>query len=60
MFKLEFETSNAAYQDGEDGIDVWLVADSLLDVARDLQNGFTSGRVHDANGNHVGHWELSQ
>ena len=60
MFKLDFETDNAAYQDGEDGIDVWRVADSLLDVARDLQSGFTSGRVIDENGNHVGHWELSQ
>lgn len=60
MFKLEFETTNAAYQDGDELLDVWCVADSLLDVARDLQNGFTSGRVHDANGNHVGDWELSQ
>lgn len=60
MFKLEFETSNAAYQDGEDGVDVWCVADSIAEVEKWVRDGFTSGRVNDANGNHVGNWELSQ
>lgn len=58
MFKLEFETSNEAFQ-GDGRIDPWAIADVLRDVATDVTDGPTRGTVVDFNGNTVGRWELS-
>jgi len=55
MFKLEFDTDNAAFEP-IGGLDE--TARILQDVARRISQGETSGRVRDVNGNCVGHFEL--
>lgn len=58
MFKLEFSTTNAAFQDGELPLS-FEVARCLADVVDDVKSGLLRGTVIDANGNGVGRWELS-
>lgn len=60
MFKLEFETDGAAFQDGLDGRDVWEVAATVQSVAAWVRDGHRKGAVLDVNGNTVGHYELSE
>jgi hypothetical protein len=53
MFKLEFNTANAAFDD--------LPSESariLRDVIKRLQQGHTGGTCRDVNGNTVGRWSL--
>ncbi len=54
MFKLEFETDNAAFEDFEGE-----VSRIVQDVARCVEAGRRRGKVSDANGNAVGKWELT-
>lgn len=58
MFKLEFSTSNAAFQD--DGLPSFAVAQCLFEVADEVRAGRKRGSVFDGNGNTVGKWELSE
>ena len=53
-FRLEFETDNAAFEDGN-GEAVRL----LLQVAARVQAGETEGLVRDINGNLVGAWRFA-
>ena len=56
MFKLSFNTSNAAFIDyGTEE-----VKRILLEVAEKVQNGITEGKIIDINGNRIGKWELNE
>jgi hypothetical protein len=56
MFKLEFETGNAAFTDNlrEE------CARILRKIADQLESGRECGRCMDYNGNAVGDWELTE
>jgi hypothetical protein len=54
MFKLKFETDNAAFVDG--GIDE--VSDILQGICKMIYRGETDGLVHDTNGNKIGKWSM--
>ncbi|WP_152346620.1 hypothetical protein [Brevibacterium sp. CFH 10365] len=62
MFKLEFETDNAALVDDDGQVDAEAVADVIAEADLEVmvRLGATRGRVFDANGNTIGRWELSQ
>lgn len=53
MFKLEFETGNAAF----DGDLAWMEIDTILRAVADRAgDGQTSGTIRDSNGNRIGAW----
>jgi len=56
MFKLAFETDNAAFSDGERNAEIVRI---LGEVASriDVQ---ASGACFDSNGNRVGSWEITR
>lgn len=57
MFKLEFETGNAAF----DGDLAWMEIDTILRAVADRAgDGQTSGTIHDSNGNRIGAWRLDR
>lgn len=57
MFKLEFETDNAAFTDGNKETEV---ANIIMSIAKWITYyGDTQGDVCDSNGNTVGTWELT-
>lgn len=58
MFKVEFATDNAAFEGGNR---VSEAARILREIADKMESGaqIGGGRVHDLNGNHVGHWEMT-
>ena len=51
MFKLEFRTGNAAFSHGDGPYEVKRI---LLDVAKQVESGRTSGKIMDVNGNCIG------
>ncbi len=53
MFKIEFSTSNGAFDFGNDGNEISRI---LKEVAEHVKDGATSGRVIDINGNAIGTW----
>ena len=53
MFKLEFKTDNAAFEDLE-----YAVAEILDEVKAKVANGARSGIALDYNGNRVGEWSV--
>ena len=55
MFKLKFETDNAAFESstGDEAARI------LRQIAERLENYDTDGAVMDANGNKIGAWSLS-
>jgi len=55
MFTLRIETKNAAFSDDPS----YEVARIVLEVAERIGAGATEGRVHDENGNCVGHFKLT-
>lgn len=55
MFKVQFETTNAAFDDDPAGAVVGI----LGDIIDKLEDGERSGEVLDENGNPVGTWELA-
>jgi len=57
MFKIEFETDNAAFQDGDGPAEV---ARILQILAVKVEDGQTSGTVRDINGNTVGSWSYER
>ena len=60
MFKLEFSTDNAAFNEGGENGRFYEVADILLRVAQCVQAGALGGAVQDSNGNTIGRWSLSE
>lgn len=55
MFKLEFRTDNAAFEDNYQQ-----EAERILTlVSYSIGQGKTDGRCIDANGNHIGNWSFS-
>jgi len=54
MFKLKFETDNAAFDDPN-----WETHRILKHIADVVLKGETSGKVMDSNGNSIGEWSLS-
>lgn len=56
MFKLEFQTDNAAF----DGDLKWMEIDAILRAAADKAgDGQTRGIIRDSNGNRIGEWSLA-
>ena len=53
MFQLKIHTHGAAFHDGDTGKEV---ARILRELADRVENGRTSGRVFDVNGNACGGW----
>jgi hypothetical protein len=53
MFKLEFKTDNAAFQDDNFAYEVKRI---LYKVALQVNNGQTEGNILDVNGNLIGHF----
>lgn len=58
MFKLEFDTDNAAFYDNDGGFSPFAVADILRNIAREVERDYVEGKVRDINGNKVGAWDL--
>lgn len=57
MFKLEFETGNAAF----DGDLAWMEIDTILRAVADRAgDGQTSGTIRDSNGNRIGAWRFDR
>ena len=57
MFKLEFETDNAAF--GEEDDRLHEIAFILENIASDVQSGKQGDTVLDVNGNSIGKWSLT-
>ena len=57
MFKMEFATDNAAFDD----MPATECARILRDIARKIETGerLDGGPIRDINGNRIGHWELA-
>lgn len=60
MFKIQFETSNSAFDDGNSGTEIERI---LHDVAAKAQTiafpgGEYEGPIYDANGNAIGNWSI--
>jgi hypothetical protein len=52
MFKVEFETGNAAFED-----DFMFEIESIFeDIVEAVSNGMEDGPIRDSNGNTVGKW----
>ncbi len=51
MFKLEIDTDNAAFEDPSE------VPRMLREAALKIEQGKTSGKLRDLNGNICGYWE---
>lgn len=59
MFKLQFETENAAFDDDARGTyEVARILEKLASDIRDSRRG--SGTLYDQNGNLVGSWSWAQ
>ncbi len=66
-FEIHIETDNAAFtdeaarDDERDDAAAWgqEVARILRYVAEHIVDGYTEGAIHDANGNHVGHYQAT-
>lgn len=57
MFKMDFATDNAAFDD----MPATESARILREIARKIETGeqLGGGPIRDANGNRIGHWELT-
>ncbi|GAA2321631.1 hypothetical protein GCM10010149_88360 [Nonomuraea roseoviolacea subsp. roseoviolacea] len=60
MFKLEFKTSNAAFDDENDGNAQAEIKDILTDLAAKVYDGYTEGVIKDTNGNRIGSWSFER
>lgn len=62
MFKLEFDTDNAAFDDDADAYTNHNaraeIARILLAVAENVREGADGGHIRDVNGNHIGTWDF--
>lgn len=57
MFKLEFGTDNAAFDDIDEPAEIRRI---LKEIAGRIVLGSTSGNIYDINGNRIGSYELTQ
>lgn len=57
MFKLEFGTTNAAFDDPHGPTEV---SDILAGIAESVRDYLTEGTIRDGNGATVGSWSYSQ
>lgn len=55
MFKLEFRTGNAAFEDCAEQE----ISRILKEIANKVEDGSTGGKVKDINGNTIGEWDLN-
>ncbi|USN14348.1 hypothetical protein KABACHOK_05350 [Brevundimonas phage vB_BpoS-Kabachok] len=55
MFKLEIETGNAAFDDGDKAYEIARILRALADR---VENGDEAGSVRDVNGNKVGSFDV--
>ena len=55
MFKMEFKTGNAAFEDYAEQE----ISRILKEIADKVENGSTGGKVRDINGNTIGEWDLN-
>lgn len=55
MFKLEFETDNAAFEEDKAS----QIEHIIATVAQRIHDGETRGLARDTNGNVVGQWSLT-
>ena len=64
MFKLEISCDGSAFRDEEACKDVdpyaRQVRQILKDVSEKLEEGYTSGNVHDVYGNNCGKWSYEE
>ena len=54
---IEFDTSNAAFQDDDKDMEI---ATIMKDVTNKIYDGFQEGRIHDSNGNRIGYWSTKE
>ena len=52
MFKIEFKTGNAAFDDNFEGEATKI----LKNIIEKIQNGYEYGTISDTNGNKIGKW----
>lgn len=60
MFNIQFDTGNAAFEDGNAGAEIERI---LHDIAAKAQTvafpgGEHEGRIYDVNGNAIGNWSI--
>lgn len=55
MFKVEFKTGNAAFEEDNGRYEI---ARILKVIADKLLDGENKGSIRDYNGNHIGDWKL--
>lgn len=53
MFKLQFDTDNAAFEDGADVAEIRRI---LQEIAERVAGHWISGPISDINGNTIGWW----
>jgi hypothetical protein len=56
MFKLEFATSSASFEDDPFSE----AAEILHHIAYEINSSATSGLIFDSNGNRIGSWSLTK
>ena len=56
MFTLEFETDNAAFDDGNDEREII----RILHAVALRVHGYREGAIYDVNGNRVGSWSYEK
>ena len=54
MFEIKFSTSNAAFDYGEDRIEIMRILNEIHDS---IEYGRSEGSVIDINGNKIGSWK---
>lgn len=57
MFKVQFDTDNAAFDQGDDGAGT--CANILRGIAKCVDQGAVTGIIRDPNGNTVGSWSMA-
>lgn len=57
MFKLQFDTDNAAFEDGADAAEIRRI---LQEVAERVACNWISGPINDINGNTIGWWSYEK
>lgn len=57
MMKIEFQTDNAAFDDGNDVAEISRILDKIRDS---VLEGHESGLIHDLNGNRIGGWNYDR
>lgn len=56
MFKMEFKTDNAAFNDDNGYSESVQILEHITQL---VAQEYCQGPIHDSNGNTIGHWSLS-